>query len=145
MNASALSQQQLLECLEYGTAWHSMCAKQGYSVSNHSAHSPAVVSCVGAAADPETGQALFAGPRVRMGLHWASEGTVAMRVHNLTRHKVFAGPSVQTVMDVSEAANGGQILLTEVRYWWHTPVHFDAQARGGAWVLVSCRHSHSSS
>jgi hypothetical protein len=50
-----------------------------------------------------------------MGLHWACEGTVAMRLHNLTRHKVFAGPAVQIVMDVSEAANGGQILLTEVR------------------------------
>ena len=50
-----------------------------------------------------------------MGLHWAKEGTVAMRLHNLTRHKVFAGPAVQITMDVSEAANGGQILLTEVR------------------------------
>lgn len=61
------------------------------------------------------GRALFAGPRVRMGLHWAREGTVAMRFHNLTRHKVFAGPAIQITMDVSEAANGGQILLTEVR------------------------------
>jgi hypothetical protein len=41
-----------------------------------------------------------------------------MRLHNLTRHKVFAGPAVQITNDVSEAANGGQILLTEVRPRW---------------------------
>jgi class 3 adenylate cyclase len=57
---------------------------------------------------------LFAGPRVRMGLHWAREGTVAVRLHNLTRHKVYAGPGVQIALDVSECANGGQIVLTEV-------------------------------
>lgn len=57
---------------------------------------------------------LFAGPRVRMGLHFARSGTVAVRLHNLTRHKVFAGPAVQIALDVSEAANGGQILLSEV-------------------------------
>lgn len=61
------------------------------------------------------GSVLFAGPRVRMGLHWAREGTVAVRLHNLTRHKVFAGPAVQIALDVSDAAHGGQILLTEVR------------------------------
>jgi hypothetical protein len=60
------------------------------------------------------GEILFAGPRVRMGIHYAREGTVAVRLHNLTRHKVYAGPAVQIALDVSEAANGGQIVLTEV-------------------------------
>jgi hypothetical protein len=49
-----------------------------------------------------------------MGIHYAREGTVAVRLHNLTRHKVYAGPAVQIALDVSEAANGGQIVLTEV-------------------------------
>jgi hypothetical protein len=65
-------------------------------------------------ADPETGQPLFAGPRVRMGLHWGREGTVVMRQHSITKHKVYAGPAVHITMDVSEAANGGQVLLTDV-------------------------------
>eukprot|EP00879_Flechtneria_rotunda_P023949 GHRR01025369.1.p1 GENE.GHRR01025369.1~~GHRR01025369.1.p1 ORF type:complete len:969 (+),score=296.48 GHRR01025369.1:353-3259(+) len=60
-----------------------------------------------------TGEILFAGPRVRMGVHWAREGTVAVRLHNLTRHKVYAGPAVQIALDVSEAAHGGQIVLSE--------------------------------
>lgn len=50
-----------------------------------------------------------------MGIHWARDGTVAVRTHNLTRHKVYAGPAVQIALDVSEAAHGGQIVLTEVR------------------------------
>lgn len=37
------------------------------------------------------GQLVFAGPRVRMGVHWAQQGTVAHRLHALTRHRVFAG------------------------------------------------------
>lgn len=65
-------------------------------------------------ADPETGQPLFAGPRVRMGLHWGREGMVVMRQHSITRHKVYGGPAVHITMDVSEAANGGQVLLTDV-------------------------------
>jgi class 3 adenylate cyclase len=60
----------------------------------------------------------MAGPRVRMGVHWAREGTMAARQHNLTRHRVYAGPAVQIAGDVGEAANGGQILLTEVRTEW---------------------------
>jgi len=39
---------------------------------------------------------------------------LAARQHNLTRHRVYAGPAVQIAGDVGEAANGGQILLTEV-------------------------------
>lgn len=66
-------------------------------------------------ADPESGHLLFAGPRVRMGLHWARKGTVAMRDHVLTRHKVYGGPPVQQASEISDAANGGQVVLSEVR------------------------------
>lgn len=69
---------------------------------------------VAAALAGPDGEILFAGPRVRMGIHYAREGTVAVRLHNLTRHKVYAGPAVQIALDVSEVANGGQIVLTEV-------------------------------
>ena len=41
------------------------------------------------------GELALAGPRVRMGLHWARRGTVAHRVHSVTRHRVFAGPGMQ--------------------------------------------------
>lgn len=58
---------------------------------------------------------LFAGPRVRMGLHWARRGEVVVRVHHLTRHKVFAGPALLHCQEMSDCANGGQILVTEVR------------------------------
>lgn len=66
-------------------------------------------------ADPESGQLLFAGPRVRMGLHWAQKGSVAIGFHAITRHKVYGGPPVQKASEISDAANGGQVVLSEVR------------------------------
>ncbi len=60
------------------------------------------------------GDEMFRGPRVRMGVHVAKQGTVAVKLHHLTRHKVFAGPAMTITQEVSEAANGGQIVLTEV-------------------------------
>jgi hypothetical protein len=66
-------------------------------------------------ADYDSQQLMFAGPRVRMGVHFAQRGSFAMKVHNLTRHKVFAGPAIQIVADISDIAHGGQIVLTEVR------------------------------
>lgn len=71
------------------------------------------VHCV--CADYDSQQLMFAGPRVRMGVHFAQRGSFAMKVHNLTRHKVFAGPAIQIVADISDIAHGGQIVLTEVR------------------------------
>jgi hypothetical protein len=46
------------------------------------------------------GAVVSVGPRVRMGLHWASEGTVASRLHALTKHRVFVGPGLQMAEEV---------------------------------------------
>jgi class 3 adenylate cyclase len=66
-------------------------------------------------ADDENSQVLFAGPRVRMGIHWAREGTVAIRNNIMTRHKAYEGQAWSLVSEISDAANGGQVLLSEVR------------------------------
>eukprot|EP00878_Enallax_costatus_P030966 GHUV01033787.1.p1 GENE.GHUV01033787.1~~GHUV01033787.1.p1 ORF type:complete len:540 (+),score=161.45 GHUV01033787.1:449-2068(+) len=58
-------------------------------------------------------QVVFAGPRVRMGVHYAHPGTVAMRTHNITRQNVYGGPAIKIGSEVSDIAAGGQILLTE--------------------------------
>lgn len=42
-----------------------------------------------------TGDVLFQGPRIRMGLHWARKGTVVNRLHHVTRHRMFTGPGMQ--------------------------------------------------
>ncbi len=44
-----------------------------------------------------------------MRVHWAKEGTVVHRLHNLTRHRIFAGPGMQIAQDVGETAHGGQV------------------------------------
>jgi hypothetical protein len=52
------------------------------------------------------------GPRVRMGLHWASEGTVASRLHALTKHRVFVGPGLQMAEEVGlEGSKTCMIML----------------------------------
>lgn len=47
------------------------------------------------------------GPRVRMGLHWAPEGTVATRLHALTKHRVFVGPGLQVAQEVRGRRRAG--------------------------------------
>lgn len=58
------------------------------------------------------GDVMFVGPRVRMGVHWAREGTVAHRLHALTKHRVFAGPGLTSAQEVGDAAWGGQVLVS---------------------------------
>lgn len=58
------------------------------------------------------GELAFRGPRVRMALHWAAEGTMAHRLHTLTRHRIFTGPSFQITRELCESASGGQIVLS---------------------------------
>eukprot|EP00798_Chlamydomonas_sp_ICE-L_P006610 gene6610-3263_t len=60
----------------------------------------------------DRGDMIIQGPRVRMGVHWARQGTVVYRQHNLTRGWIFDGPGFKIVQEVSEAARGGQVLLT---------------------------------
>lgn len=63
-------------------------------------------------------QVVFAGPRVRMGMHYAHAGTIAMRTHNITRQNVYGGPAIKIGSEVSDIAAGGQILLTEVSHFY---------------------------
>lgn len=37
----------------------------------------------------------YRGPRVRMGIHWAEEGSVNRHVHALTKHRIYSGPAFQ--------------------------------------------------
>ena len=56
------------------------------------------------------GQLLFKGPRVRMGIHWAKKGTFSQRLHPLTKHRIFAGPSWRIAQELGDGANGGQVM-----------------------------------
>jgi hypothetical protein len=38
---------------------------------------------------------IFMGPRIRMGIHWATRDLVVCRLHQVTRHRVFAGQGMQ--------------------------------------------------
>ncbi|KAL3147560.1 hypothetical protein ABBQ38_014613 [Trebouxia sp. C0009 RCD-2024] len=60
----------------------------------------------------DKGEKVFRGPRVRMGIHWAVEGTVANRLHLVTKHRVFSGPGFALAQELSDAADGGQVLLS---------------------------------
>ena len=58
----------------------------------------------------------FRGPRVRMGIHWAEEGSVVQHIHALTKHRVFTGPAFQVTRELCEAGQGGQVLLTHAAW-----------------------------
>lgn len=58
------------------------------------------------------GSLAYRGPRIRMGVHWAVEGTVVQRLHQITKHRVFTGPAFQVTRELCEAAHGGQVLLS---------------------------------
>ena len=58
----------------------------------------------------------YRGPRVRMGVHWAGEGSAAAHVHALTKHRVDSGPAFQVTRDLCEAAAGGQVLLSHAAW-----------------------------
>lgn len=47
-----------------------------------------------------------------MGIHWAAEGSVAHRLHPLTKQRMFEGPGLHTAQEVGDAAYGGQVLLS---------------------------------
>lgn len=64
------------------------------------------------------GSLVYRGPRVRMGVHWAAEGTVVQRLHQITKHRVFTGPAFQVTRELCEAAHGGQVLLSH-EGWVH--------------------------
>ncbi|KXZ50125.1 hypothetical protein GPECTOR_18g99 [Gonium pectorale] len=59
------------------------------------------------------GDVVMQGPRVRMGVHWALPGLVACRSHALTKAPMVVGIAVSIAQEISDAANGGQILLSQ--------------------------------
>jgi len=59
------------------------------------------------------GKLVFAGPRVRMGIHIAKEGTFAIFRHHLTKHVQFNGPAVKLAAKIGDSAAGGQIVMSE--------------------------------
>ena len=60
------------------------------------------------------GELLFHGPRVRMAVHWARDGTIVHRLQSGARGRMFAGPAMSVAQEVGDAAHGGQVLLTQV-------------------------------
>lgn len=52
------------------------------------------------------------GPRVRMAIHFAVEGSVLSHVHTVTKHRIFTGPAFQVTRNLCEIAKGGQVLMT---------------------------------
>ena len=68
--------------------------------------------CKEVKAPDDAGSWAYRGPRVRMGIHWAEEGSVVQHIHALTKHRVFTGPAFQITRELCEAGRGGQVLMT---------------------------------
>mmetsp|Transcript_19565 Transcript_19565/g.54401 ORF Transcript_19565/g.54401 Transcript_19565/m.54401 type:complete len:1642 (-) Transcript_19565:436-5361(-) len=60
-----------------------------------------------------SGNLIFKGPCVRMGIHWATQGTFNQRIHPLTKHRIFAGRSWRIAQELGDSAAGGQVLMTQ--------------------------------
>jgi len=58
------------------------------------------------------GVLLYRGPRIRMAIHWAESDLVSSRIHAFTQHRIFEGPAFETAKELSDAASGGQILMS---------------------------------
>ena len=61
----------------------------------------------------ENGDVIIRGPKVRMGVHAATPGTWTKRIHGYTHHTIFGGEGVDLIATVSDAGNGGQVILTK--------------------------------
>jgi hypothetical protein len=58
------------------------------------------------------GRLIFAGIRVRMGIFWAKPGSIVALVNPQSRTLTVRGPGMNGAVAVSDAAHGGQIVLT---------------------------------
>jgi hypothetical protein len=58
------------------------------------------------------GRLIFAGIRVRMGIFWAKPGSIVALVNPQSRTFTVRGPGMNGAVAVSEAAHGGQTILT---------------------------------
>lgn len=59
---------------------------------------------------------VFAGPRVRMGIHLGRKGTFSKRLNPRTHHIQFGGPGYHFAEEVGDSGNGGQIIMTGSTY-----------------------------
>ena len=55
---------------------------------------------------------IFSGARVRMAVHVARRGEFSCRLHDMSKHLVFEGEGFKTARVLSDAAHGGQVLMT---------------------------------
>lgn len=55
---------------------------------------------------------VYRGPRIRMGVHLATEAHVIQHMHSITKHKIYSGVPFQITRELCEAASGGQVLVT---------------------------------
>lgn len=60
-----------------------------------------------------SGELLSRGPLVRMGINWATEDVVVHKIHTASRSHAFSGPGLIVCQEVSDAANGGQVIITQ--------------------------------
>ena len=58
------------------------------------------------------GDVMLCGPRIRIGIHRALCGEWVRYTHKLTRQHIFHGPGYDIAATISDAAHGGQVLLT---------------------------------
>ena len=58
------------------------------------------------------GDVMLRGPRIRIGIHKAACGEWVRYTHRLTRQHIFNGPAYDIAQVISDAANGGQTVLT---------------------------------
>jgi len=56
---------------------------------------------------------LFAGPRVRMGVHLALPGTFEVRLNVVTQKPQITGPSYSAACALGDVGNGGQVLVSD--------------------------------
>jgi hypothetical protein len=63
--------------------------------------------------DTTNGKLLFAGIRVRMGIFWAVAGSIVALSNNDTATFDVRGPGMDAAVALSEAAHGGQTVLTD--------------------------------
>lgn len=61
----------------------------------------------------EDGNLLFAGPRVRMGIHAAVPGTFDVKFNMVTNKPVISGPSWRAAHSLGDVGSGGQILISD--------------------------------
>jgi class 3 adenylate cyclase len=81
-----------------------------------------------------SGRPIFAGPRVRMGIHVAKRGTFSRRMNPHTGHVQFSGPAYSLAEEVGDCAFGGQVVMTGVAY--------EVASRAGAITPGLCVFNH---